>query len=125
MVYSAAWGTGYFPLTSNEQHLQKQKIEPQNAVQPQNPRLHSMNVIARIYFKAEHRCLFLPSRDLRTYFLCCAEERLVQMTATTTTTTTVMTPTVTTMMTRRLLFFWGVTLPWGGCICPMGGSERR
>lgn len=68
--------------------------------------------------------LLLLPWALQTYFLCCAEERLVQMTATTTTTTTVMTPTVTTMMTRRLLFFWGVTLPWGGCICPMGGSAR-
>lgn len=67
----------------------------------------------------------LQKWELRTYFLCCAEERLVQMTATTATTTTVMTPTVTTMMTRRLLFFWGVTLPWGGCICPMGGSDGK
>lgn len=58
------------------------------------------------------------------YFLCWAEERRVQINATTTTTTTVTAPTDTTMMTRRLLFFWGVTLPWGGRIWPMGDSGR-
>lgn len=57
------------------------------------------------------------------YFLCWAEERRVQMSATMTTTTTVTAPTETTMMTRRLLFFWGVALPWGGRIWPMGESE--
>lgn len=65
---------------------------------------------------------------LNSYFLCWAEERRVQIKATTTTTTTVTAPTETTMMTKRLLFFWGVTLPCGGRIWPIGesggGTER-
>lgn len=90
----------------------------------------------RLNIKTKHRqiiyhllcfpdsCL-LPShrKNETSYFLCCAEERRVQMRATMTTTTTVMAPTETTMMTRRLLFFWGVALPWGGRIWPMGDSE--
>lgn len=59
------------------------------------------------------------------YFLCWAEDRRVQMSATMTTTTMVTAPTETTMMTSRLLFFWGVALPWGGRIWPMGFSEKH
>ena len=61
----------------------------------------------------------------RTHFLCWAEERRVQISATMTTTTTVTAPTDTMMITSRLLFFWGVTLPWGGLICPIGGPEKQ
>lgn len=63
--------------------------------------------------------------SVATHFLCWAEERRVQITATITTTNTVRMPTVTTVITSRLLFFWGVTLPCGGCICPMGGSGEK
>lgn len=41
-------------LTSNKWHLQNQKAEPQNAVQPQNPHLHSRNAVAQICFEHEH-----------------------------------------------------------------------
>lgn len=72
----------------------------------------------------EKEILFLME-SVATHFLCWAEERLVQITATITTTNTVRMPTVTTVITSRLLFFWGVTLPCGGCICPMGGSGGK
>lgn len=78
-----------------------------------------------LHFQFSKALFFLRGRSKRTHFLCCAEDRRVQMRATMTTTTTVTAPTDTTMMTRRLLFFWGVTLPCGGRIWPMGGSETH
>lgn len=95
-------------------------LQTQGLMLPHQPQiqLHSTGPLTWQSFIA------IKKMNNHSYFLCWAEERRVQMSATITTTTTVMAPTDTTMMTRRLLFFWGVALPWGGRIWPIGDSGR-